>query len=65
MSEWEEWCEAVSADGLEAFYTTKKQVIDKVLEAHKLERKFRKKAVFKGEYEVGWIPVDYNVEWND
>lgn len=38
-------------------------MIQQALESSKSKRKNRKKATFNGQFEAGYIPVNYTVEW--
>ena len=67
LNEWREWCEAVSSDKLDEYYAahSDNRAIEKVLEQTKDKRLYRKKGVFSGRYEAGFVPVEYTVEWFD
>lgn len=67
LNEWEEWCKAVSTGDLETYYSThlNKDSIGRILKNSTFKRKYRKKARFKGRFETGCIPIDYDVEWYD
>ncbi len=67
MKVWLEWCNAYSNRDLELYYKKylNNNPIDRVVINSKLRRKYRKKAIFEGRFEDGFIPVDYNVEWYD
>ena len=67
MKEWEEWCNAVDSKELDKFYSShlNNYAIDRILKNSDLKRKFRKEVLFfSGKIDDGWIPVDYNIEWN-
>lgn len=61
LNEWYEWCDAVSSNSLNNDYTSCSN--SNVIERSKLKKKYRKKAIFNGQFEVGYIPVNYTVEW--
>lgn len=68
LKDWEEWCRAVSIGDIDSYYkihSTSHFIINNILENSTSKRKFRKKAIFKGKFETGFIPVNYNVEWYD
>jgi len=67
LAEWEEWCKAVSIRDLNSFYSIhlNEHAIDRILRNSILKRKYRKKARFKGQFETGFVPIDYNAEWYD
>jgi hypothetical protein len=67
ISDWQEWCNAVSNNDLESYYKKylKNRAIDRVINNSKFKRKYRKKAKFSGRFENGYIPVDYYAEWYD
>lgn len=67
MNEWNEWCVAHSKNNLDSFY--KKYLhnhsIDRVLEKSCEKNKYRKRAIFTGSIGIGFIPVDFCVEWHE
>ena len=67
ISDWQEWCNAVSNNDLESYYKKhmKNRAIDRVINNSKFKRKYRKKAKYSGRFENGYIPVDYYAEWYD
>ncbi len=65
LNEWHEWCVAVSSDTIDDYYTShsNSKIIENAIVKSKFKRHYRKKAVFNGRYGVGYIPIDYTVEW--
>ena len=65
LNEWYEWCDAVSSDSLNNDYAShsNSNAIKNAIERSKLKKKYRKKAIFNGQFETGYIPVNYTVEW--
>ena len=68
ISEYKEWCNAVSLGELNLFYKTHQysnMKITKIKENNLQNKHYRKKARFKGTCDKGYIPIDYYVEWYD
>ena len=65
INEWYEWCDAVSSDSLNNNYAShsNSNAIKNAMEKSKSKKKHRKKAIFNGQVEAGYIPVNYTVEW--
>lgn len=67
MLEWQEWCSAVSAGNPDTFYKKylNRHSVSRILDTSDSKRKYRKKARFSGQFDNGYIPVDYSAEWYD
>lgn len=64
LNEWHEWCDAVLANAFDDYYTTHSDsAIKNAIEESKSKRQYRKKAIFNGHFETGFIPINYTVEW--
>ena len=65
LNEWYEWCDAVSSDSLNNDYAShsNSNAIKNAIKRSKLKKKYRKKDIFNGQFETGYIPVNYTVEW--
>lgn len=65
LNEWHKWCDAVSANAFDDYYAAHSgsRAINNAIEESKSKRKYRKKAIFNGHFETGFIPVNYTVEW--
>lgn len=65
LNEWHEWCDAISSDTLDEYFTfhANSKTIETAIERSKYKRIYKKKAVFNGQFEVGYIPINYTVEW--
>lgn len=69
MTEWEEWCSAANSGEFDSYYAAhsgKDRPIDSIIINSEGRKKYRKKAVFSGEFtSPGFIPLNYCVEWQD
>lgn len=67
LSEWKEWCDAVSVGDLDSYYAVHRNEcrIKHICNHSDSKRMYRKKASFQGKIDTGWIPADYYVEWCD
>lgn len=65
MLEWKKWCNAFLSGNSDSFYQEylNNDSISKALINSNSKRKYRKKARFHGQFDNGFIPVDYHVEW--
>ncbi len=67
MADWAEWCHAVGVGDCDSYYQKHlhDSPINLILENSDSKRKYQKKAVFKGTFGDGYIPIDYYAQWND
>lgn len=65
LGDWEIWCEAVrNGKPLTSYYALPdRKKYFRIVELSEQKRAYKRAAVFRGQIDKGFIPVDYYVEW--
>lgn len=65
LRDWNRWCDTVQNERpLGSFYSLEdKADYIRIIESSKQKRTYKKVAVFHGQYDKGYIPIEYYVEW--
>jgi len=66
LKDWTIWCETIqNKDFLDDHYLSNKNIYHDIIESSTQKRAYKRTAVFCGYFDKGFIPIDYNVEWNE